>query len=108
MSDGEGSIRCAQWKDAVGIDQLKSAREAASDAFIQGSVEETWEIVTDHHARPFGQVFHHAMPIPFLPFDIGVVMSGGFLEVVLVVDHSVNEELMKPVARPTVTDANCF
>jgi hypothetical protein len=95
-------------KDPVAVDQLEIASPFAGDAFIEGGIEEAWEVVGDDGACLFSECLHEGVAITAARFDvseIGRILGSHFASVIA---HAIDNKLMESIAGPGIADLECF
>ncbi len=102
------SVGRPHWQEAVAVHNLESGVQLRSGRLLHLRNEERWVVVAHNDASFFRERCQKTAPVPPGRLDIWEVHCVLAPKVPRVRTHSVEDELMSPVARPSVADAKGF
>jgi hypothetical protein len=108
MRDRECAVELADRDDAIGIDNLPEAFVAPGDRTNHRWMKENWEIVGHDHRGAGGKLVQQSILIASLELDVRVVGRGYLFHVPGMLRHSIQDELMEPIASPSISTPKRF
>ena len=108
VGGGEGAPGGAHRDNAVRVDCFQAPRNPAGGRLQHARQKEGGIVVGDHESSTPGKRFQKALAGTAVRLDIGVVGHPAGLQVHPVVDHPLDDEAMKAIARPAIVGAQGF
>lgn len=108
MSDGECPIGASHRNNGIAIHQLDCTSPLRCNPLIQCGMEETREVVGYNHAGLGSDGTEQSTPVIGIQLDMRAVKGIRIADRFRVLQHPIQDELMKSIAGPFVVTANRF